>query len=650
MKTLHWRAALGLMMGVTLTVILPGCESPSEEDVGTSADALGAADRGAGAGPARFTVNPCDEPRAFAKAHGYNLIEARAGDHSIVGTERRDLIVGTGGDDEIWGRGGDDIICAGYGEDTVHGGEGDDYIDGGGDNDKLFGDSGDDIIHGRGGGDMIYGGPGDDMLFGDILDDHLYGEEGNDLLVGGHGTDVLMGGPGNDYLRGDTGNDFFIGGDGNDVASFATAMPPGQPEIVGRPANPVTGVKVDFTDDCAEAGDVGGRKKHDGCANGDGGNEPLDGIELVVGSPYDDVFVGGGSNVKFAGGYGDDRCNGAACGTPLPAGAAGKVFVSLAIESARDNGLVVRGTKGGDTIDIVQQGGDFRVRGKAGTPIFAGPGCRAEGGDAVCNPKHVLRWIAAWMDDGNDVVKLAEAAGGSHRFPIDMTAHVNGGDGDDFLHGGDEEDVLFSGPTGADHLHGNAGDDALLSESRKWPKKDCSAKTAKERDDDPRCTEDKPDAAHYTDGADELFGGPGDDQLVTDYPCGNHLYSGGGGKDVAGFARSGRFPLHAQLAGRASKPQPFHGRAFNPALCGFAKGTRLENDLEILEAADGNDELWGNDDANIIWGREGDDRIHGLGGNDTLDGLVGDDYIFGGAGDDKLSGAGGQNHIFQDAD
>jgi Ca2+-binding RTX toxin-like protein len=255
------------------------------------------------------------------------------------------------------------------------------------------------------------------------------------------------------------------------------------------------------------------------------------------------------------------------------------------------------------------------------------------------------------MDDGNDVVKLAEAAaGGSQSFPLDMTAHVNGGNGNDFLHGGDEQDVFFSGPTGEDHLFGNKGGDALLSESRKWPKKDCSALSAKQQAENPRCTENKPDAKDYTDGADELFGGPGDDQLVIDYPCGKHHYSGGSGKDIAGFARSGRFDIHAQFAGKASIATEFHGKAFNPQLCTVASATRLEDDLEILEAADGNDNLWGNDDANVIWGREGDDRIHGLGGDDTLEGLVGDDWIYGGAGNDKLQGAGGDNRLFQDAE
>jgi Ca2+-binding RTX toxin-like protein len=642
------RRACALVTTVVCVGALGACDTNGDnEAVGSSADALSAIDNGAGAGPARFDVDPCENPRAFAKDHGYHLIVAGPNDHDIDGTNGKDLIVGTNGDDRIRGHGGDDIICAGGGEDTVHGDAGDDYIDGGSDNDKLFGDDGNDVIHGRGGGDYIYGGTGDDLLFGDILDDHLFGEAGDDLLIGGHGTDVLDGGAGNDYLRGDTGNDEFIGGPGHDIASFATAMPPGQPDVEGRPKSPFDGMKIDFTNRCTGAPDG---KNHDGCANGDGGNEPLDDIEVVVGSPYTDDFVSGGKDIRFIGGYGDDKCDGQPCGTALPAGVGtGTVFVSLDVTKARDVGLIVRGTIGTDDIEIVMQGDVFRVRSTDGGPLVAGPGCTAEGAFTVaCTSKHVLRYVAAWMSDGNDVVKLAEAATGSRRFPIDMTAHVNGGNGDDHLHGGDEEDVLFSGPTGFDHLYGNKGDDALLSESRKWPAKaGCSPAQVKT---DARCTEDKPDAAHYTDGADELFGGPGDDQLVTDYPCGKHHYSGGGGKDVAGFARSGRFDLNAQLAGPASKKTAFAGRAYNPDLCGVNQGTTFVDDLEILEAADGNDLLWGNDDANIIWGREGDDHIHGLGGNDTLHGLVGDDWIYGGAGNDDIQGGSGNNHIFEDAE
>lgn len=649
--------------GALALLIVAACAAPEDEDT-ASIEAELALNNGAGAGPELFGVDPCDHPAAFAKDHGYNLIVAKPNDHRIFGTNGKDLIVGTNGDDFIDARGGSDIVCAGYGEDKVHGGDGNDYLDGGGDNDKIWGEGGNDLIHGRGGSDDIWGGAGDDQIYGDILDDHLYGEGGDDLLIGGHGTDQLFGGPGNDFMRGDTGNDSFAGGDGTDVVSFSTAMPPGQGDRVGDPTA-ITGVKVDFTNKCEDA-DIGlPRRRHDGCANGDGGNEPLDGIEIVIGSPYDDVFVNDASKVRIVSSFGNDKCDGQPCGKGRPG--AGKVLVAME-DTPRDVGVIIAGTDKRDVIEVVREGETYRVRtgqaaadgcsengsqancqrGSVGptTQLFAGEGCKDVGAAVECTPKkkHVVKWIAGFMDDGNDVVRLAQAAGKTKAFPHELTTHFSGGNGDDLLEGGAEQDVFFSGPSGKDKLIGNDGDDALLSESRKWkPKAGCGPNDA-----NPACVEDKPKAGQYDDGFDELYGGPGNDQLVADYPCGKHLFSGGPGKDIAGFARSGRFSIKAQLNGPAAVVTGFHGKAFNPALCGADDGTRMKDDLEILEAADGNDELWGNDEPNEIWGREGNDEIHGLGGNDIIKGLMDDDRIFGGGGNDTLLPGTGNDVVRED--
>src|SRR5690606_31973671 len=97
-----------------------------------------------------------------------------------------------------------------------------------------------------------------------------------------HGTDLLDGGGGADFLRGDTGNDAFIGGGGYDVASFATALPPGQPEVKNDgTTNPITGVAI-----------------KSGRSDGDGGNEGLGDIESIVGSPFTDRISAGGRNVQ----------------------------------------------------------------------------------------------------------------------------------------------------------------------------------------------------------------------------------------------------------------------------------------------------------------------------------------------------------------
>src|SRR5690606_18736757 len=224
----------------------------------------------------------CKDPDLRAMAS----VAASGDGHRFVGTNRRDVIFGTRGADRIYGNGGDDIIC-GLG--------GDDYIDGGAGRDHILAGAGHDIVHGRAGSDRIWGGPGADVLYGDILDDRLYGQEGNDVLIGGHGTDLLDGGPNNDFLRGDTGNDAFRGGQGHDIASFATATPPGQPEIKNDgQVNPITGVQVFFE----------GRCNRGGCANGDGGQEELHGIEEIIGSAFRDDIRAGGRTVRP--GLGDD--------------------------------------------------------------------------------------------------------------------------------------------------------------------------------------------------------------------------------------------------------------------------------------------------------------------------------------------------------
>lgn len=533
--------------------------------------------------------------------------------HKFYGTPGPDVIFGTHGDDEIWGGGGDDIICADDGDDTVHGGGGADYIDGGMGKDYLYGDDGNDLIHGRSGGDEIHGGAGDDRLYGDLLDDKLWGDAGDDLIVGGHGVDIMHGGIGDDWLRGDTNGDEFHGDGGYDVASFATAMPPGQPQGTENSQNPIDGVLVDFTK---------------GTANGDGADELLHGISKVIGSPFNDRFVGVG-NRTIVSGYGSDTCDGKPCGGSGPS-PAGKVLV-YTMPHARDLGLVVLGTPGDDHVEIAAVGHTIRVTATDGADLDTGAGCshaNAQVTDVVECPigAEALGYIVGWGDKGADTFQM------TGDMPRDITVHLDGGEGDDTLVGGDEQDVLFGGRTGKDVLRGHGGDDALISESYDWDR--------------------NLPGSQYPGGGDVLDGGPGNDQLVVDYLCAGHHYIGGSGTDVAGFARSGSRPIHASLGGPLD-PQnrpAFFGRGYND-LCD-APGewqkyaTYIAGDLEILEGSAGDDVLHGNDLDNVIWGRLGDDHLFGHGGDDELDGLSGNDILYGGPGRDVLRGGGGFDWIY----
>ncbi|HVV88384.1 MAG TPA: calcium-binding protein [Kofleriaceae bacterium] len=537
-------SAIGLAM---MTACVVGDETPLDEAID---DALAAGQ------------DPCQAPGIRARANVPRV------DGRYVGGPGADVILGTAGKDVIFGGDGDDLICAFGGDDVIDGGDG---------RDRIYAGAGDDIIHGRGGSDTIWAGPGADLVFGDLLDDELHGEEGNDILIGGHGTDLLDGGPGNDTLRGDTGNDEFRGGDGIDLASFTTAMPPGQPE------NTTTGIHV--------RGDS---------VDGDGGNEPLEGIERLAGSMFTD----------------DVR------GTITPAHALGQVFTDVQLGPGGDPvdvGVIVLGTAGDDDVEIHH--GDNVVVVTANHPLAAGPGCSAAGGTVRCAVGGNFHYVVGWGDDGADTFRL------TGDWPRDFEAHVSGGEGSDHLIGGDEQDVFFTGASGTDYLEGRGGDDALISESHHDASWDGG---------------DRPKAGDYHDGADILDGGAGNDQLVVDYVCGGHRYLGGPGRDIAGFARSGRHAIYAQLGGPTTYHSNWWGAAANPDLCRSKQDwttfrTGADADLEILEASDGADYLWGDDRDDVLWGRAGGDHVYGLGGDDELLGADGRDVLVGGGGVDEIS-------------
>jgi Ca2+-binding RTX toxin-like protein len=424
-------------------------------------------------------------------------------------------------------------------------------------------------------------------------------------LIGGHGIDVMHGGEGDDWLRGDTNRDELTGGAGSDTASFMTATPPGQP-LGDLPAR--SGVIVD------------NRVITTGWASGDGYREALAGVETIIGSAFDDALLGG---ARLEGGYGDDRlegapaleggpgddtCGASPCADGEPATPGDRALVFLA-PHPRDLGLAAIGSAGDDALVILLEGGVAVVRSENGAPLDAGHGCTssADGLAARCVLTAELRYVVGYGGDGADRLRLEGA------FPRDLSVTLDGGSGDDVLTGHRGEDILFAGASGLDTLEGLGGDDALLSES--------------------------------TD-ADTMRAGGGNDQLVANYPCGGHLFEGGGGIDVGGFARVGTsFDTAAERHRQRIHAQLGH-RAYQPAFCARDAGTRLGDDIEILEGAGGDDELIGNDADNTLWGWGGDDVMRGLGGDDTIEGHQGNDQLYGGAGRDRLRGGAGYDVLY----
>ena len=160
-------------------------------------------------------------------------------------------------------------------------------------NDTLTGTSGDDVICGLGGNDTIKG------------------LAGNDTLKGDDGADKLFGGPGNDTLD---------GGAGVDTANFSSS-------------------KAGITASLA-----------DGTATGEGA-DTLAGIEILIGSKFNDALTGDGGANTLTGGAGNDEARGGD-GADKVTGSGGAD--SLFGESGNDTVNSKDGVNGNDSLD----GGD----------------------------------------------------------------------------------------------------------------------------------------------------------------------------------------------------------------------------------------------------------------------------------------------------
>ena len=136
-------------------------------------------------------------------------------------------------------------------------------------------------------------------------------------------------------------------------------------------------------------------------------------------------------------------------------------------------------------------------------------------------------------------------------------------------------------------------------------------------------------------GDDTITGGDGDDGLVGG-PGADKLDGGNGFDGVLYFDSPAAVKIN--LLHRTARG-------------GDAEGDRIGPDIEGVQGSDFDDELTGNDGANLILGGGGDDVINGLGDNDSLLGEAGDDRINGGKNDDVLVGGEGDDSLFgQDGD
>jgi Ca2+-binding RTX toxin-like protein len=510
--------------------------------------------------------------------------------------------------DTTFGTPCDDVIVAPAGVETVKGGPGDDTIVAaplaaaecpsgcflGVGSQTFEGGPGDDVVFGQRGNDTLRGGEGNDQLFGGIGDDVLQGGPGNDLLAGGFGADFIDGESGDDYVHGDgTVDKIHDTAGSNDTLSFATGVTPGfegnnVDGFPGFPAEPEgRGIRLDLNAPAEQF------KGNNGFPWLGGGNDEVEGasFETVIGTPFSDYIIGTAGNQAIYGGGGadvilgeggSDTLNGGADGDNVDAGGfklrdPTKVSVGFMAPGASPySQLYLSGSNGDDVVSATYNGSSVTFAVAAGT---FDPGTAAESGcgtptsgQLVCALDSPLDSIVLAGMDGSDTLS---ASG----FPGTTTVIELGGQGDDSLNGGDaSEDVLVDGPGGGtDVLNAFAGDDALL----------------------------------HNGGADQLYGGEGNDLFLSNSVCDGNLLSGGNGRDNASWARFGEGVAVDLASGQAGRP----GAGGAPSCPGGLDSLR---EIEDLEGSNSADAFFGDAGPNQLLGHEGADVYYARAGADSV--------------------------------
>ncbi|MFZ3483672.1 beta strand repeat-containing protein [Sphingomonas sp. 3-13AW] len=597
---------------------------------------------------------------------GFEDLQGSAFADSLSGDAGANRLSGGDGDDALAGRDGDDVLIGGAGADSLDGGSGFDRADY---SESMAAVTVDLATGSAGGGDAA----GDrlvniEAVSGSIFSDFLGGSESSDRLDGAAGDDRIEGRGGDDTLVGGTGADTLVGGEGTDTADYSAA----------------TGAVIV---DLAEGLGFGAE------AEGD----RLEGIERLVGSRFDDVLTGDGSNNWLAGGAGSDLLTGGeGVDTADYSTSASAVAVTL-------GGWGVGGDAEGDLLSGIEN-----VEGSAFDDVLVGDG----GANALAGGTGNDRLVGnGGLDrlDGGEGTDVADYSGSAAAVTVSLASgtgsagetlvsieNLIGSAFDDVLLG-DAGDNRLTGGGGADLLDGGEGFDlADYSTSGAAVQIDLALETAANGGD---AAGDRlvgieaisgsafDDALFGTDGANTLLGGAGADRL--EGRGGDDLLQGGAGADVliggegfdsvdfsanataisinllTGVSTGGetegdqfegveRFigsgyadtivgdAADQWLVGGAGADVLDGGAGFDTAVYeSSASAVTINLGAELQSRGDaqgdrllGIEAVVGSAFADILTGNAAANRIEGGAGNDTIDGGAGADMMIGGAGDD----------------
>ncbi|WP_226662903.1 calcium-binding protein [Microbulbifer aggregans] len=616
------------------------------------------------------------------------FIDALGGNDTVYGSSSNDKIIGNKGSDRLYGNAGDDIFViegndAGF--DRVEGGAGFDQVIGG-DGDDWFrfsvfnGDARVEAIDGGAGVNLIQGSDTNNTLdfrgvsliniariAGGAGNDSIYGSSSADTIVGGMGSDRLYGEAGDDRFpltAGDTGFDRYEGGEGEDW-------------IVGTPADDT--IQFSVFNGIARVEVIDG----DGGMNqilGSSTNNVLDfsetqliSIDLIDAGAGNDTVKGSASPDVIIGGLGSDLLygNGGADTFHITEGDTG--FDHYDGGDGVDRLL---GTDANDDIRLSVFRGNSRVE-----IIDGGAGINRLVASSTNNvfdfsETQLLNIQEIDMGDGNDTA-----------YGTDNADRIIGGNGSDYLYGngGDDIFIVTEGDTGADRIEGGDGYDTLIGSDAddtlifsvfrgdaQVEKIDGAAGlniisgTASNNVLDFRGTElvnialinagDGNDTVYGSELADVILGGAGSDIVygeagddlfkLTEGDTGFDQYRGGAGTDtLQGTPGNDEFRFSA-FAGEASV-EIIDGYGGEDRILGTDTNNTLDFSntqligIVSIDAAGGNDTVYGTSAADTIIGGMGSDYVDGGDGDDTFlitAGDPGSDRYIGGNGFDQIVG------------
>ncbi|MDQ0423557.1 Ca2+-binding RTX toxin-like protein [Peteryoungia aggregata LMG 23059] len=558
---------------------------------------------------------------------------------NLVGSAFNDSLVGDSGSNRLSGLNGTDIINGNGGNDWIDGGAGADIIDGGAGIDTLSysassaavtidlatdvhtgGDAQGDqislveIIEGSSFADTfvgesgftLRGGLGDDTYVIDMdnvvigenlnegndtvrvsvasytLQDHIenvvftgvgsfsiVGNAADNLLWGGGAADSLSGGAGNDTLVGGAGGDTLNGGVGIDTADYSGSF---------------AAISIDLANGTGSGGDAEG--------------DTFSGIEKLIGTTFDDVFVSGAAGNHFVGGSGNDiyLVNHAdVIVEELASQGEDEIRTTLSTYSIAGNAAIERLRYTGAS--------DSSLTGNAGANVLIG----GSGNDVLIGGAGADQVIGG---AGSDSASYANAAAA---VTLNFVTGIHTGDaaGDVFdgieaFIGSNLNDTFFLS-AGAERVNGGAGSDiANYSLSSSAVAIDLTANIHSggfaEGDD--------------LSGVERVVGTSFGDTLAS--ATSGHVLTGGAGDDIYVISGSG-VSIVESAGGGADE---IRTSVANYSMAGFSNVEKLT--------------YTGTSNA-VLTGNAGNNTIVGGLGNDRLVGGAGADLLIGGAGVDTAS-------------